>query len=305
MYNTDLTKFTGVHVAMNSCYDPAGRINPDAVCQLTEYLIQRGVQGVYVGGSTGEGLLQTVAERKLVLEHVAAQSGGRFTIIAHIGAMNTEDSMELARHAESLGVDAISSVPPFYYGYSESAVKHYWTSIMDSCSLPFIIYHIPGATGFQLTTPFLKTMLEHPRLAGAKVTSFSSYELQQIKATGGENFVVFNGPDQQYLAGRSMGADGGIGSTYGMMPELFLKIEACYVRGNMAEAQRWQAKVNEIITDVRALGLFGSIKEMIKLRGVDCGEPRRPLEPVKSGQYAELQRVYEKMMGFIEEAQPE
>jgi N-acetylneuraminate lyase len=174
--------------------------------------------------------------------------------------------------------------------------------MMDSCSLPFIIYHIPGATGFQLSTSFLRSMCEHPRLAGVKVTSFSSYELQQIKATGGDEFIVFNGPDQQYLAGRVMGATGGIGSTYGIMPELFLKIESCYVQQNIAEAQKWQIKVNEIITDIRALGLLGTIKEMIKLRGVDCGEPRRPLEPVKAGQYAELQRVFEKMMGYIEEA---
>jgi N-acetylneuraminate lyase len=288
---------------MNSCYDDKGRVNPNAVKQLTRFLINKGVQGVYVGGSTGEGPLQTIEERKLVLESVVAENQGEVTVIAHVGAITTEDSVQLAQHAESVGVDAISSIPPFYFPYTEAAVKSYWTAMMDSTSLPFIIYYIPSATGFIMSTKMLQEMLVHEKLMGIKMTTFSTYDLQQFKAIGGESFIVFNGPDQQYLAGRSMGASAGIGGTYGVMPELFLTIERYYSAGNNEEAQRWQFIVNEIITDIRGLGLFGSIKEIMRLRGVDCGQPRLPLPAITTEQYPAVVKVYEKIMKYVQESQ--
>jgi len=301
------SKFSGVHVAMNSCYDEFGEIDEAAVKRLTRFLIDKGVQGVYVGGGTGEGLLQTVEERKRVLEAVAGENGGRMTVTAHTGAMTTKDSAELARHAERAGADAISSVPPFYYAYTEQAVKDYWLEAMNGADLPFLIYHIPGATGFQVTPRLVRDLREAApdRLVGMKVTVFSTYELQQFKASGGDEFIVMNGPDQQYLAGRVMGADGGIGGTYGVMPELFLRIESHIRQGRLLDAQRWQFRVNGIITDMRELGLFGAIKQLIRLRGIECGEPRRPLPSLPASKSGEAARMYETIMRYVAEAEVE
>ncbi|WP_268239495.1 dihydrodipicolinate synthase family protein [Paenibacillus nasutitermitis] len=272
--------FKGVYVAMPSCYDKQGTIDTGAVAKLVRYLINSGIQGLYVGGSTGEGLLQTTAERKQVLEAVIAENKGQIQIIAHVGAITTQESVELAIHAEKYGTDAISSIPPFYYKPTDLGVKNHWLAMIEATKLPFIIYHIPVATGFNLTLGLFNQMIEHEQVIGLKITTASSYELQQFKRHGGDNFAVFNGPDEQYLAGRVMGACGGIGGTYGAMPELFVKIESCYQADNIEEAARWQFRVNEIISDMLSVPIYAALKEIIRRRGIDIGAPRLPIEPL-------------------------
>lgn len=301
MYNkTNLHNISGVVVAMNSCYDGNGEISIEAVRQLTRFLIDKGVNGLYVCGSTGEGLIQSVNERKQVLEAVVEENQGKIAVIAHIGALNTRDSVELARHAEQAGADAISAVPPFYYRYSEKGVRNHWNTIMDSTELPFIIYHIPSTTGFHLGSGLFKEMLAHPKMAGVKITTASSYELQQFRAMGGNDFLLFNGPDEQYLAGRVMGATAGIGGTYGIMPELFLKIERSYQEGNLQEAQKLQFIVNDIITKLLQLPVHSALKEILKLRGIDCGGVRAPLETVTADHIPAVQAIFEQILESVE-----
>lgn len=302
MEDTRRTKFQGVHVAMNSCYDSKGRINPEAARKLTRFLADRGVNGIYVGGGTGEGILQTVAERKLMLEAVAAEAKGQLTIMAHIGAATTADSIVLAEHAAHIGVDAISAIPPFFFAYSEEAVRNHWLSIMNSTDLPFIIYHIPSSSGFNMSFGLFEQLLEHENMFGIKVTVPSTFDLQQFKAIGGRDFIVFNGPDQQFLSGRIMGADAGIGGTYGIMPELFLEIDRFFREGNIQQAQKWQFIVNDIIKAMQTIGLFGAIKSLIRMRGIDCGAPRLPLPAVSAEDQPAVEKLFNKIMEAIKDA---
>jgi N-acetylneuraminate lyase len=299
---TDLNKFKGIIVAMNSCYDAKGNVSPEAAGKLTQFLASRGVRGVYVGGSTGEGPLQSAEERKLMLEAVMAAKPEHLTVIAHVGAITTRESAELARHAESVGADAISAVPPFYYRVSERGVEEHWANIMKASSLPFIIYHIPSATGFSLTKPLLRKMLEYPQTIGVKITTPSVYELQQFKTVGGPDFLLFNGPDEQLLAGLSVGADAGIGGTYGIMPELFVALYGAFKQGKLAEAQKLQTRINEMISELLDMPIYGAIKALMKMRGIDCGEPRLPIEPVREEHMPALHKLHEKLMQYIEQA---
>ncbi|PYI56894.1 dihydrodipicolinate synthase family protein [Paenibacillus flagellatus] len=300
MLQTDLSKFKGIIVAMNSCYDRNGRVDEGAVGELVAFLAKRGVKGVYVGGSTGEGMLQSVEERKRVLEAVMAAKPLDFTVIAHVGAITTRDSVELAEHAESVGADALSAIPPFYYRISEHGVEEHWASMMRASGLPFIIYHIPATTGFSLSKPLLQKMLAYPQTIGVKITTPSTYELQQFKALGGPDFLLFNGPDEQLLAGLSLGADAGIGGTYGMMPELFVAIYEAFRQGRMEEARTYQTWANDIIAELLDMPVYGAIKEIVKMRGVDCGQPRLPLEPVPADRLPAVRKLYEKMMSYVE-----
>lgn len=298
-------RFSGVHVAMPACYDAYGNVSPAAVKRLTRHLLDTGIRGLYVGGGTGEGVLQTEEERERTLEAVLEENAGTATVTAHVGAATTNAAVRLARHAEACGADAVSSIPPFYYTYTEETVKAYWLSIMESSALPFILYYIPAATGFRMTESMLRDMLRHERLLGIKMTTFDTYEMQRFKAIGGERFLVFNGPDQQYVAGRIMGADAGIGGTYGAMPELFLKLEREYRLGHVEEAQRWQFIVNDIITEIRSIGLFAAVKGILRLRGVDCGEPRRPLPGLRPGDESAVQRLYETIVQYTQQCNQE
>jgi len=300
----NLNKFKGVIVALYSCFDKTDSVDCAAVRKMCRFYAGTGVKGLYVCGSTGEGLLMSVAERQQTLAAVMAEVGTEMTIIAHVGALATRDSIALAQHAETAGAHALSAIPPAYYRLPESSIEQHWTKIIDSTALPFIIYNIPQLTGYDLSLPLLKKMAANNKVIGVKNTSLSTYQIEQFKKVGGADFIVFNGPDEQYLAGRSMGAEAGIGGTYGVMPELFLKIEECFQAGNMPAAQSWQIKVNEIIHRLLAYpSMMGAAKSILKLRGVDTGNPRLPFESVTVEQHPELRELHKTLMGYIREAQ--
>ena len=112
---SDIKKYEGIFPAFYACYDENGAASPERVRELTRYFVEKGVDGLYVGGSSGECIYQSVEERKIVLENVMAEAKGKLVIIAHSACNNTADSQELARHAESLGVDAVAAIPPIYF----------------------------------------------------------------------------------------------------------------------------------------------------------------------------------------------
>lgn len=167
----DLEKYKGIIPAFYACYDDEGNISPERVQKLAKYYLEKGVEGLYVGGSSGECIYQTVAERKLVLENVMEAVGGKMTIIAHVAAPSTRDSIELAKHAESIGVDALAAIPPIYFGLPEHAIEAYWTSMMEVTNLDFIIYNIPQTTGYALSENLFKRMMAKEQVIGVKNSS--------------------------------------------------------------------------------------------------------------------------------------
>lgn len=273
----DLTKYQGIIPAFYACYDDQGAISPDRVRAFTRYLIDKGVKGLYVGGSSGECIYQSVAERKLVLEQVMAEAKGKLTIIAHVACNNTDDSRELAAHAESLGVDAIAAIPPIYFKLPPYAIAQYWNDISAAApNTDFVIYNIPQLAGVALSVDLLREMLKNPRVIGVKNSSMPTQDIQMWKDEG---CVVFNGPDEQLISGLAMGADGGIGGTYAVMPELYLKIFALTQAGDLAAARAIQNEADRIIYKMCSAhgNLYAVMKAILAKKGMDCGSVRRPL----------------------------
>lgn len=280
----DLKKYEGVIPAFYACYDDQGEISPERVRALVEYFLEKGVQGLYVNGSSGECIYQSVADRKLILEEVMAVAKGKLTIIAHVACNNTKDSMELARHAESLGVDAIATIPPIYFRLPEYSIAQYWNAI--SAAAPhtdFVIYNIPQLAGVALTPSLYTEMLKNERVIGVKNSSMPVQDIQIFAALGGEDHIVFNGPDEQFLGGRLMGARAGIGGTYGAMPELFLKLNKLIVDKELERAKELQFTINTIIGKLTAAhgNMYSVIKEVLKINeSLNIGSVRAPLTPV-------------------------
>ena len=274
----DFRKYQGIFPAFYACYDEAGNISPERVRAFTEYLIGKGVTGLYVGGSSGECIYQSVAERKLLLENVMAAAKGRITIIAHVACNNTADSRELAAHAESLGVDAIAAIPPIYFHLPPYGIAKYWNDISDAApNTDFIIYNIPQLAGVALSSALLKEMLKNPRVIGVKN---SSMPVQDIEMWRDEGAIVFNGPDEQLLSGLAAGAIGGIGGTYAAMPELYLSIYKLFNRGDIAKAREIQDACCHVIYKMCACkgNLYAVIKGILRAQGgPDIGGVRAPL----------------------------
>ena len=280
----DLTKYEGIIPAFYACYDKDGKVSPEAVRALTQYHIDKGVKGVYVCGSSGECIYQSKEDRKITLENVMAVAKGKLTVIAHVACNNTEDSIELAKHAESCGVDAIAAIPPIYFRLPEYSIARYWNAMSEAApNTDFIIYNIPQLAGVALTMPLFKEMLKNPRVIGVKNSSMPVQDIQMFKAEGKDDIVVFNGPDEQFISGRVIGATAGIGGTYGVMPELFLKMDELVKENRLTEAREVQYAANEIIYKMCSGhgNMYAMIKEILRINeNLDIGSVKAPLEPL-------------------------
>ena len=282
----DIAKYQGIIPAFYACYDAEGKINPEGVRALTRWFVEKGVKGLYVGGSSGECIYQSKEERKVVLENVMAEAKGKLTIIAHVACNNTADSQELAAHAESLGVDAIASIPPIYFHLPPYAIAKYWNDISAAApNTDFIIYNIPQLAGVALNVPLLKEMLKNPRCIGVKNSSMPTQDIQMWRDEGA---IVFNGPDEQLISGLVMGATGGIGGTYGAMPELYLKLYECVKEGRLDTALEIQNDCCRIIYKLCSGhgNMYAMIKEVLRKMGCpDCGSVRAPLAELIESDY--------------------
>jgi len=307
----DIRKYQGVIPAFYACYDENGAVSAEGAKALTRHLISKGVKGVYVGGSSGECIYQHPDERKALLEAVMSEAEGKLTVIAHVGCNNTADSVELAAHAESVGVDAIASIPPIYFHLPEHAIARYWNAMSEAApNTEFVIYNIPQLAGTALTMSLLAEMLKNPNVVAVKNSSMPTQDIQMFKdagtaARGEGNFVVFNGPDEQFVAGRAIGADGGIGGTYAVMPELFTTMHRLVDEGRIAEARAIQYDANRIIYKMcEAHGnLYAVQKELLhRMYGLNLGSVRAPmpgLAPSDEAVVAEAQRMIEQAVAKL------
>ena len=277
----NLDKYKGVIPAFYACYEDQGNISPERVRALTKYFIEKGVKGVYVNGSSGECIYQSVEDKKIVLENVMEEAKGKLTVIAHVACNNTKDSMELAAHAESLGVDAIAAIPPIYFRLPEYAIAEYWNDISAAApNTDFVIYNIPQLAGVALTPSLFAEMRKNPRVIGVKNSSMPVQDIQIFKQDAGENYIIFNGPDEQFISGRLIGAEAGIGGTYGAMPDLFLKMDEHFRNGELDLAQKMQYDINAII--YKMVSGHGNMYAVIKAilrenEDLDIGSVRKPL----------------------------
>ncbi len=279
----DLTKYQGVIPAFYACYDDNGDVSAERTANFAKHLLEKGVKGLYVCGSSGECIYQSKEERKLTLESVMEAVGGKMTIIAHVACNNTRDSMELAAHAESLGVDAIAAIPPIYFRLPEDSIAKYWNDISSAApNTDFVIYNIPQLAGVALTMPLFKKMLENPRVIGVKNSSMPVQDIQMFKMEGGDDCIIFNGPDEQFISGRIIGAGGGIGGTYAVMPELFLKADELIKEGRVTEACEIQHAIDKIIYAMCSCkcNMYAAAKQILKEKGVECGSVRAPLAEI-------------------------
>jgi N-acetylneuraminate lyase len=252
------------------------KLNEPVLIRLCERLYGAGCDGVYAGGNTGEGTLLAVETRKRLTEVLVANTPPDRHVIVHVGAVPVDGAVRLARHAESVGARAISSIaPPGPYSFDDVAA--YYRRLGDASALPLYVYYFPEYAPAVNTYNHLTNLCQLPRVSGCKFTDFDLYTLSRLAREGK---VVFNGRDEVLAAGLLMGARGGIGSFYNIAPELFVEIYRRAQAGDWTGARAAQDRVNEWIAIVLEYPLFPAIKQILTWQGYDCGPcapPRRSL----------------------------
>ena len=276
-------KFKGIFPALLTPFDKNDRVNTQVLCELVDYNLKKGVNGFYVGGSTAEAFMLSEEERLLVMKTVSERAKGKCTLIAHIGCISTAQAIKFAKAAQEMGYDAVSSVAPFYYKFSFREIKKYYFDILNAVELPMLIYNFPAFSGVNLTIDNIKEFLNNERIIGVKHTSNDYFALEQFK-TAFPGKVMYNGYDEMFLAGLSMGADGAIGSTFNFMAEKFIKIRQLFLQNDVEGAQKIQREANAIIQALCKVGVMQGEKAVLDALGFDFGSARAPFEPLTEEQ---------------------
>ncbi len=270
-------KFYGVYVALLTPFDENGNVDEKRLKNLVKFLISKGIDGLYVCGGTGEGLLMDIEERKKVAEIVKEEVEEKIKIIIHIGgALNTKNSIELAKHSEKIKVDAISSIPPIYYKFSFDEIYNYYYQLANSTNLPFLIYYIPETTGINLKNEEFLRFGEIKNIIGLKYTNSDLYLLQDLILKMKSKWIAFSGPDELFLPALNMGVVGCIGSTQNILPEIFVEIYKNFKEGDIKRAIELQKRVTIAVSLLKKYGGITSWKIALKFRGVDAGYAREP-----------------------------
>lgn len=267
-------KYKGIFTALLTPFDKNGKVNEKELEKLIKFNVNMGVSGFYVCGSTGEAFLLSTDERKQVMDVVKATAPDK-TLIAHIGSLREAEAHELAAHAKNIGYDAISSVAPFYFKFTFEEIRGYYTRLADASGMPMLVYHIPSFSGVNMGINEMSKFLTDDRFLGIKYTSNDFFTMEQCKSTFPDK-VLYNGFDEMFLCGLSMGADGAIGSTYNFMADKFVKIKKYFEENNIAEAQKLQQEANRIITVLCKVGVMQAEKEVLNQLGFDFGVCRKP-----------------------------
>src|SRR5262245_43388110 len=257
---------------------PSGALDVKSTERLIDHLYQKGVGGLYLTGSTGEGIYLDFDIRKQIVEIAVGLSKGRGSVIVHVGAIQAAKAGELADHAAKTGADAISSIPPFAGGYSWAEVREFYAELARGSQLPVVAYYIPGLTGGQRSLDELASLLTIPNIAGYKFTDYNLYTMQRLLARFGPDQIMYNGPDEMLALGLQFGAHGGIGTTYNFMPELILEIAQHCRAGHFTEAVATQRRANDIIEPLLASHGLAASKQILYWQGLidhpHCARPR-------------------------------
>lgn len=274
MKQFDPNNINGVIPAMITSFNKDESINKEGIRKTVNYLISAKVDGLYITGSTGETFLMSQEEKKQAIEIIVEEVNGRVPVIAHIGSIGTKITTELGQYAEKIGVDALSALPPFYYGFSNDEIFNYYQDISNSTNLPITVYNISHAHLMDLD--MLKRLASIKNVKGVKYTAPTHFNFSKIKKEIGNNFKIYSGMDEMSLSGLISGADGIIGSFYNLMPELFVDIYAKIKEENINEAKKIQEKINIIIMYALSKSGYPFIKMGLNWLDVDSGYVRKP-----------------------------
>lgn len=291
----NMEQYNGIFPAMVTPFNSKGEVNYSVIEDLIEKFVSDDLDGVYITGSTGEFPLLTVEEHKNITKTACETAGNRLKTIVHVGSTSLKEAQNLAEYAAKCGATAISSVAPFFFKYSFSEIKEYYTQL-SKVGMPIIIYNVPTFTNTSLTIENIKELAEIDNVIGMKHTSSDMYILERIK-TKMPHFSVFSGPDEMCLSAYAAGADGAIGSTYNFMGQRFKKILKYYDENKNALALEEQRKANSVIEALLKSGVIQSVKYILKRKyKIDCGNCREPMAVLNEEQKHLLDEAMDKYL---------
>lgn len=291
-----MSNMKGIFTALMCSFDEQGNINEQGLREIVRHNIdQSKVDGLYVNGSTGENFLITTEMKKRIFEIVKDEAGDQVKLIAQIGSLNIDEAVELGKFVTELKYDAISAVTPFYYKFDFEEIKDYYETIINEVNNDMIIYSIPALTGVNMSLDQFGELLAHDRIIGVKFTAPDFYLLERLRHAFPVK-LIYSGFDEMLLPASVLNIDGAIGSTFNVNGKRAREIFELAQQGKITEALEIQRTTNDLISAILANGLYQTIKEMLKTKGVDAGYCRKPMKQISAEKVARAKELAEKYM---------
>lgn len=287
-------QFSGIYPAIVSPVGDDGKVLEVPLRKMVAHLAHTPIQGVYVGGGTGEGVLLPVSVRKRILEIVIDELSNmqqsrdrKLQVIAHIGAAEAQNTEDLAFHAATIGSDAISAIPPMYYQYGRQRICSYYRWISELADVPLIVY-AAAQSSIQFSSDMVQELASYPLIKGLKFTGYNFFELLEISQIIPSDFSLLNGGDEVLLFGLLAGAHGGIGATYSVMPNRFCSLYQSYLSGDFEAAREQQIVINKVIRTLISHQVIDGVKCMLTHLGFPVGHSVFPNESLGDDQERKL-----------------
>lgn len=286
----------GIYSALLTSFDENGKINEDGIRQIIRHNIDKmKIDGLYVGGSTGENFLISTEEKKTIFKIAKEEAKSDIKLIAQVGSLNIQESIELAKYATELGYDAISAVTPFYYKFNFEEIKDYYNTIINNVDNYLIIYSIPFLTGVNISVEQFGELFKNEKIIGVKFTAADFYLLERLRKAY-PNHLIYAGFDEMMLSATVLGVDGAIGSTFNVNGIRARQIFELAKEGKVKEALEIQHVTNDLITEILANGLYQTIKEILEIQGIKAGYCKKPMSITTSEQKKRAKEMYDKYL---------
>ena len=281
----------GIYSALLIPFDEKGEVKEDGLRQVIEHNLNVcGVDGLYVNGSSGENFLLNTAQKKQIFKFVKEVVGDRAKLIAQVGSLDLNEAVELAKYATELGYDSLSAVTPFYYPLSFKEIKDYYETIINATDNSMILYYIPFLTGVKISLDQFAELLDDEKVIGVKYTAADFYQLERFRRRFPDK-LIWSGFDEMLVQAAISGVDGAIGSTYNVNGKTSKKIFELAKEGKVEEAYELQHKANDVIEKVLELGLYQTLKEILKVKGIDAGYCKKPMKVFDPEKLPEVEKL--------------
>lgn len=286
----------GIFTALVCSFDEQGNVNEKGLREIVRYNIdEMKVDGLYVNGSTGENFLISKEQKKQIFEIVKDEAGDQVKLVGQIGALNMDEAIELGNLVTELHYDAISAVTPFYYKFDFEEIKDYYATILEHVDNDLIIYSIPALTGVSMNLEQFGELFEHEKVIGVKFTAPDFFLLERIRHAFPDQ-LIYAGFDEMLLSAAVLNIDGAIGSTYNVNGPRAKKILELVKNEQIAEAREIQKVTNDLIAAILENGLYPTIKEILKIKGVNAGYCRKPMKHLEENEKIQAQQIAEKYL---------
>ncbi len=282
-------KLEGTFVVSVTPFDESDQVNAAEIRNLVDYFIENGVDGIFVGGSTGEFAYLTQDELMKIIETVVKHVNKRVPVLPGTAACATKQSVALSKFAESVGADGVVVVPPFYHRPTEEGVLHHYRSISDAISIPLMVYNNPSTAKIDMSPDLIARLSEFSNVKYVKESSGDITRVFKIRKLTNDRMTVFCGGDNMALESYLMGATGFICVASNFLPRETSEIYRLYKRGKIDDAKMLYEKILPILNFLEDTGKFVQIsKAALNLKGRKVGQARSPLMPLNSSEERRL-----------------